>query len=157
MCDDASCIPLENGRTHCWVEDFKPLVTSWPSDVDGNDDDDECSSIFVFRSDFGKLNSLAAISTISLTLRLVRDSSIVSLLSSSLSSSLLRFEYRFAPLDAGLLGVDGMLRIRSRMAHRSSMTANLDTTSSLSVDVPHVVIIVFDDVVLDKSRDVDVR
>ena len=44
---------------------------------------------------------------------------------------------------AGLLGVDGMLRIRSRMEHRSSMTADLDTTSSLSVDVPHVVVLVF--------------
>ena len=58
-------------------------------------------------SDFGKLNNLAAISTISLTLRFVRDSSIVSLLSSSLSSSMLPFKYRFAPFDAGLLGVDG--------------------------------------------------
>ena len=40
------------------------------------------------------------------------------------------------------------------------MTADLDTTSSLSVDVPHVVVLVvpvFVDVVLDRSRDVDVR
>ena len=106
------------------------------------------------------LNSLATIFTISLTLRLVLDSSIVSLFSSSLSLSLLRFEYRFAHFDAGLLGVDGMLRIRSRMAHRSSMTADLDTTSSLSVDVPHVVVLVvlvFVNVVLDTARDVDVR
>ena len=103
------------------------------------------------------LNSLAAISTIFLTLRLVRDSSIVSLFSSSLSSSLLRFEYQFAPFDAGLLSVDWMLWIRFRMKHRGSMTADLDTTSSLSVDVPQVVVLVFVDVVLDRSRDVDVR
>ena len=97
------------------------------------------------------LKSLAAISTISLTLRLVRDSSIMSMFLASLSSWLLRFEHRFASFDAGWLGVHWMLRIRCRMAHRSSMTADLDTTSPLSVDVPHVVVLVFVDVVLDTS------
>ena len=89
--------------------------------------------------------------------KLVRNWSIVSLFSSSQLSSLLLFEYRFALFDAGLLGVDGMLRIGSKMAHRSSMTADLDTTSSSSVDVPHAVVLVFVHVVLDRSRDVDVR
>ena len=76
---------------------------------------------------------------------------------SSLSSSLLRFGYRFAPFDAALHGVNGKLRISSRMTHSSSMKADLDTTSSPSVDVLHVLIYVFVDVVLGRSRDVALR
>ena len=72
----------------------------------------------------------------------MRDSSIVSLHSSSLSSSL-RIGHRFAPFHAGLLGVGGMLLKRPRMANRRSMTADLDITSLPVVGMLRAVVLVF--------------
>ena len=118
--------------------------------------DVEYSCIFVFRSVYGMLNIFAAISTIPLTLWLVRDSSIVSLLSLSLSSLMLWFGYCFAPFEAGLHGVGRMLLIRSRMAHSNSMTTDLDMTSSPYVDVLRVVVLVFFEVDFHWSHDVTV-